>query len=42
VPSVLLVAPTHKPDAGLQVPGLRQVPACAVQLTLLVVHRSAV
>jgi hypothetical protein len=41
VPSVLLVAPTHKPEAGVHVPGLRQLPACAVQLTLFATHRSA-
>jgi hypothetical protein len=40
VPSVLSVAPSHTPVAGLHVPGLRQGPACAVQLTLLAVHKS--
>jgi hypothetical protein len=41
VPSALLVAPVHTPVAGLQVPGLRQGPACAVQSTPLTVHKSA-
>jgi hypothetical protein len=41
VPSFLLVAPEHRPVAGLHVPGLRQGPACAVQLTLLEMHKSA-
>jgi hypothetical protein len=40
-PSFLSVAPSHTPVAGLHVPGLRQGPACAVQLTLLAVHKSA-
>jgi hypothetical protein len=39
--SALLVAPSHTPVAALHVPGLRQGPACAVQLTLLTTHKSA-
>jgi hypothetical protein len=41
VPSSLLVAPAHTPVMRLHVPGLRQLPACAVQLTLFAAHRSA-
>jgi hypothetical protein len=39
--SALLVEPSHTPVAGLHVPGVRQGPALAVQLTLVAVHKSA-
>jgi hypothetical protein len=41
VPSALLVVPAHTPVAGLQVPGFRQGPACAVQSRLAAAHKSA-